>query len=383
MGSSLRRVVVAVGSVWLLAGDGARAQYREDTMEPYELEIRDIDSLRTPRTEYVGNDVCRQCHEAAYQKWLGTAHARAFVPMQSQMAATMGQEQRITASAPYQSGKCLTCHATGHDVPADWRGPGFRMGEGVTCEKCHGPGGDHVRYREGGLGAGTQGAAVDSAAGAMIRPAAQWCLECHKPKESHAKVKRPHLGHEQAWARILHPWSAEKPEDELEPEELGIWYLEEAPGAGGARAAYVGSQTCGACHEAAYAKWRQTGHARSYLGLRQETAYAMDLMRDVATVGGPARNGRCLSCHATGHAAPAARREPGFRLREGVGCEGCHGPGSEHVGAMQGHLSVAGLGLTQRPTDESCQQCHRPQRSHERLGRPPFSFPRAWEAVAH
>ena len=133
----------------LLWAMGARAQYYEDTMEPGELGIRDIARVRTPRTEYVGNDGCRLCHEAAYQKWLGTGHARAFVPMRSMMAMMMGRREGITASTPAQSGKCLVCHATAHDVAAAYRAPGFRMGEGVTCEKCHGPGGDHVRAMEG------------------------------------------------------------------------------------------------------------------------------------------------------------------------------------------------------------------------------------------
>lgn len=347
------------------------AQYYEDAMEPEEIGIKDIGELRIPGAVYVGNDVCRQCHEAAYQKWLGTAHSRAFVPMRSMMAMEMGKEQGVTACCPAKSGKCLKCHATAHDVPAAHRGPGFRMGEGVACEKCHGPGGDHVRAME------------DPQSGAnktLEGPGEATCWTCHQPKPSHAKLGKKPFNYAAYWPKIAHPRSAERPEDEMEPAELGIWHLEQV---NVPAAKYVGSAACGQCHEAAYRKWQQTGHARAFAGLRSEMGYAMDLMMGVATIGGPARNGICLTCHATGHDVPAAYREPGFRLREGVGCEKCHGPGGDHVRAMQNHESAAELGLVQQPTEERCMDCHKPKRSHEKLARPPFSFPQAWEAIAH
>lgn len=361
---------------WLLAlgllpTAQAAAQYYEDAVEPAELGIGDLGPLRTPSAVYVGNDVCRQCHEAAYQKWLGTYHARTFVPLRSMMAAEVAKAERITASEPALSGKCLGCHATAHDVPAAFRGPGFRLGEGVSCERCHGPGGEHVRaYEDPESGAN----------GTMEGPSETTCRTCHKPKPSHEKLGRKPFDYSGARAKIAHPLAAEKPEDELEPEALGIWRLDKVAKPS---AAYAGSAACGPCHEVAYRRWQASAHASAFGALRTETAYSMDLMMMVATVGGPARNGLCLSCHATGHDAPAAFRESGFRLREGVGCEKCHGPGADHIRAMHEHAQVPDRGLTQSPTDAGCLVCHKPQRSHEKLGRSVFSFPVAWEAIAH
>ena len=50
-----------------------------------------------------------------------------------QIAATLGIDD------PTASDRCTTCHAPLAAVPADRRGPGFSVAEGVTCESCHGP----------------------------------------------------------------------------------------------------------------------------------------------------------------------------------------------------------------------------------------------------
>lgn len=181
----------------------ARAQYYEDEMEPAELGIGDLDSLIVPATEYVGNEACRPCHEAAYQKWLGTKHARTFVWLRSATALQVAARQGIKASSPDRSGVCLGCHATAAAVPAAFRGPGFRMEEGVACEKCHGPGGEHVRLMRSPQPGGPSG---------LSKPPPDLCYtSCHHPKESHAVVGARHLTHEQAWAKITHPEEKKRP----------------------------------------------------------------------------------------------------------------------------------------------------------------------------
>jgi len=371
MGRKHLRVLTALLGVCIGAFSAVHAQYYEDTMEPAEIGIKDIGKLRVPKAAYAGNDACRQCHEAAYQKWLATKHARSFVPMRSMMGMMMGEEQGVTACCPAKSGKCLPCHATAHDVPAAHRGPGFRMGEGVACEKCHGPGGDHVQAMED---------PKSGADGTVEVPGEDFCWTCHQPKKSHEKLESHPFNRAKAWKKIAHPMSMERPEDEMEPAELGIWHVEEPriPGA-----AYVGSAACGRCHEGAYQKWAESKHARSFMAMRSEMGYMMDMMGSVTTIGGPARNGMCLSCHATAHDVPAAYRGPGFRMGEGVACEKCHGPGGDHVQAMENHESSADMGLKEQPTDKSCMMCHKRKRSHEKLKRGRFSFPKAWEMIAH
>ena len=157
----------------------AYGQIFEDTMDPHEIGIRDIDSLVTPSAEYVGNEVCKTCHLASYRKWLETEHSRAFVPMRSMMGMMMGEKAGVTACCPAKSGKCLPCHATAHNVPGAYRGPQFRMGEGVSCEKCHGPGGDQVEAA--GVGGSDLRATIEI-------PSDEDCMVCHRRKPSHEMV---------------------------------------------------------------------------------------------------------------------------------------------------------------------------------------------------
>jgi len=56
--------------------------------------------------------------------------------------ATARSRQIATALAiddPTTDARCTTCHATLSAVPADRRGPGFTVAEGISCESCHGP----------------------------------------------------------------------------------------------------------------------------------------------------------------------------------------------------------------------------------------------------
>ena len=370
MGTRYWRQLAASLGLWIGALTPAYAQYQEDSMEPAKIGIRDIGALSIPEAAYAGNDVCRSCHEAAYQKWLTTAHSRAFVPMRSMMGMMMGMQQGVTACCPAKSGKCLPCHATAHNVPAAFRAPGFRMGEGVACEKCHGPGADHVRAME---------SSQSGADGAVTVPGAASCRACHKTKTSHEKLESGPFDVAKAQKKIAHPMSAERSEDRMDPEKLGIWHLQQHTGS---PVGYVGSMVCGRCHQGAYQTWVESQHARSFGALRTEMGYMMDRMGSVVTVGGPAKNGMCLSCHATAHNVPAVYRGSGFRMREGVGCEKCHGPGADHVRAME-RAEAGGTGLPYHPDEISCQNCHKRKRSHAKLDARAFSFAPAWAEITH
>jgi hypothetical protein len=188
---TIRRLLIAI-----LLALPAGAQLYEDQLEPDELGIEELDSLKTPASTYVGVEACRPCHEAAYQKWLSTKHARTSVWLHTPMARTIAGRHGIRASSPDRSAVCLGCHGTAVDVPAAYRDPGFRIAEGVTCEKCHGPGGVHVHDPK-----------VD-----LARPAEGFCAEnCHRPKESHAIAGAKHLTHEQALAKIEHKEKKQQP----------------------------------------------------------------------------------------------------------------------------------------------------------------------------
>ena len=67
----------------------------------------------------------------------------------------------------------------------------------------------------------------------------------------------------------------------------------------------------------------------------------------------------CLQCHASGiqpiSGTQNAFAAPPFR-EGGVGCERCHGPGSEHIAAGKPMINPARLAAAER--DSICEQCH-------------------------
>ena len=89
----------------------------------------------------------------------------------------------------------------------------------------------------------------------------------------------------------------------------------------GAEPTYVGSAKCGECHESAYNIWEKTPHAKAYqtlVGAKHPSLRQYDP--------------ECIVCHTVGFGY-----QSGFTTAEktpkllNVGCESCHGLGSEHV----------------------------------------------------
>lgn len=104
---------------------------------------------------------------------------------------------------------------------------------------------------------------------------------------------------------------------------------------------YTGSKACERCHDYEYAAWSKNAHADAFATLVEV---------------GSDYDPECVICHVVG-----MDRESGFVTAErtphlkDVGCESCHGPGSEHV-------RTSG----QTPTAEpriSCLDCHTPEHS--------------------
>lgn len=197
--SELRWLARAL-SVLLLAAP-ATAQYDEDTLEPEEIGLRDIEMILVPRTGYVGNETCASCHASTYDRWLSTAHSRTGVAMRSMMAMMMAQKEGVTACCPGKSGMCMACHGTAHDVPAAYRGPGVRMGEGVTCEKCHGPGQEHSELAMAQKERGAWN--VEALIASLDEP--RLCMSCHREKKSHEALQAPPFDEAAAKKRIAHP----------------------------------------------------------------------------------------------------------------------------------------------------------------------------------
>lgn len=89
---------------------------------------------------------------------------------------------------------------------------------------------------------------------------------------------------------------------------------------------FIGSKACKECHGLDYIGnqykiWEKSPHAKSYISLT--TQKSLEIAQKLG-IPSPEQDYRCLKCHATGKGISSAI------AKEGVGCEACHGPGSEY-----------------------------------------------------
>lgn len=138
-----------------------RAKLIEDLAKQFsEAEVSDT---------YLGTELCARCHQAEYDSFLGTGHAKA-------MASLEADFQEINP-------ECVACHVTGWQQAGGY-GLDKRnrdMLRHVQCEACHGYGTAHERGR--GIG--------QAEAEAM-------CLRCHDAKNS------PDFDYATYWEKIKH-----------------------------------------------------------------------------------------------------------------------------------------------------------------------------------
>lgn len=115
---------------------------------------------------------------------------------------------------------------------------------------------------------------------------------------------------------------------------------------------YVSSNVCAQCHTAQYLQWSNSRHR-----------YASDPLANK----GHEFEASCLTCHATG-GPTGARKLPQF---QGVHCEQCHGPGSQHVAKpAKGYGRVSDMSAV-------CSKCHTSKTS------PKFDLTAEWEKIKH
>ncbi len=113
----------------------------------------------------------------------------------------------------------------------------------------------------------------------------------------------------------------------------------EVPAAQSASAKYVGAKKCKMCHIKEYKTWSKTGMATAY----ERIADAPD-------------KELCVPCHTTGHGKAAVDGVTPEKL-QGVQCESCHGPGSEHLASGKDKAEKKATITTSSAT---CGECHTP-----------------------
>ncbi|QEH36450.1 Cytochrome c-554 precursor [Aquisphaera giovannonii] len=329
---------------------------------------------------YVGAKVCATCHDGpnmGHQAtlWMGTRHAKAYASLATPEARSIAAISGVPIE-PQRSPLCLGCHATGSDAEPAEKDDTFSLRDGVQCEKCHGPGSEHVES----WAPGKDG----SARIALTNPLPADCMNCHKEKPSHtrilpAKPRRPNRAETPfdlmaALKAVSHPTPKDAKPVAMQPPPF--------PTREGAGASYIGSHACAECHDAAekgsqFCKWRDTPHARAYAALG--TPHAKNVALEKGINDDPQMSTECLKCHATAYHRDSAGAAETYSVLEGVGCEACHGPGSEHA--------TAAAELKERPrtfktgllatSSETCTSCH-----DENRGKP-FAHEEALKAIAH
>jgi len=302
---------------------------------------------------FVGVKVCAECHRGkgmGYQhaKWIHSKHARAYAVLARPEARKIAELSGIPQE-PQRAAACLGCHATGEQAEQWEMDETFHIEDGVQCEKCHGPGSEYIDKqimvdRKAAEAAGLQMPTMDD------------CLKCHLTKGSHVAVHgRSMPDMEKAWKQIEH----------LAP---SVWRLTDPPelpkpsAAEQSKPKYTGAAACGECHKGPkmgyqFSKWRISPHAHAHAVLATSAAHR--IAREMGVKGEPLNAAACLKCHATAHHRPAAGALTSYSVYEGVGCEACHGAGSDYASevVMRDENAAIGAGLM-KVGGETCRACH-------------------------
>jgi 2',3'-cyclic-nucleotide 2'-phosphodiesterase (5'-nucleotidase family) len=149
------------------AEEGARSQSKQ-TLENWLAASRAIKPAGETSTAYASSGACAQCHQAQYVRWANTGHAHA--------------TDKLPPRWVEFETSCLNCHATGQRTEAGQLV--MASLQGVQCEQCHGPGGEHIKKPGKGYG--------------HIANAQALCATCHTQAVS------PSFDFQSAWAKIKH-----------------------------------------------------------------------------------------------------------------------------------------------------------------------------------
>jgi YVTN family beta-propeller protein len=318
---------------------------------------------------YLGARACGACHAGLsmgnqYSLWIRSKHSQAYAllakPESKRIAQISGLRQE-----PQQAPICLGCHATAFNAE-DWeKDDDFRTEEGVQCEACHGPGSEYAVEEVM--------RAPEAARRAGLRiPTEQDCMNCHIEKGSHVAVlKSPQIDIKKAWRDIAHPLPGDTASSGIPRAATGEGAEKPGP-------RYAGSAACGACHRGRemghqFSLWRASPHAKAWASLGTQRANEIAVEQKVQ--GEPQKSPQCLKCHSTGQGGPFLSS---FSVDEGVGCEACHGPGSEYMpeAIMRDGRAATVAGL-KRPGRATCAPCH------EAPGVKPFRYEEAIKQIAH
>jgi len=114
-----------------------------------------------------------------------------------------------------------------------------------------------------------------------------------------------------------------------------------------AEAVYVGSQTCGNCHEEQLA---------SFVAFAKK-AHSFESVRKMVKGLTDQEQKSCYACHTTGYGKTGGFvSEAKTPALKNTGCEVCHGPGSVHADSQDP------ADIKAKPVIEDCKVCHNAER---------------------
>ncbi len=118
---------------------------------------------------------------------------------------------------------------------------------------------------------------------------------------------------------------------------------------------FIGNKDCSACHNKIFKHWEETSHAFAY---------------ETLVKSGHEYDPECLACHTIGlnyiTGFETIDETPGLK---GVGCESCHGPGSDHKETQS--KDYGGV------NEDQCIICHESEHS------PHFHYDDYWKKIVH
>ncbi len=155
---------------------------------------------------FMGATKCAICHKTEaqgeqYPKWQASKHAQAYATLATPAAKEIGKKLGI--EDPQKDEKCLGCHVTGHGADAALLSPKYDPTEGVTCESCHGAGGD---YSKKSTMEGIMSGTIEAASVGLTMPDEKTCVQCHNDKSPSFTG----FDFDKMKAKIAHPMPAER-----------------------------------------------------------------------------------------------------------------------------------------------------------------------------
>jgi hypothetical protein len=147
----------------------------------------------------------------------------------------------------------------------------------------------------------------------------------------------------------------------------------------------IGASKCKMCHKAKtgdqWKIWTESKHAQAFETLASEASLKIAAEKGIEN---PQTASECLKCHATkaflGEEVVVDAKGK-YADTEGVGCEACHGPGSEYKSkkVMMDPEASKAAGLVMVKSADACTKCHN-EESPTFKG---FEFEERWAEIAH